>query len=73
MKRFLFTLSSVYKKYKHVRVSLTQDEARHLLDLLDLDVEAHQALHEDEENITTLYHNMSTTIDIREKLWKQMI
>jgi len=73
--RLVYTrLSRVLPRRLRDRVYFTEDEVRYMIDIVDIWIEGHSPAGFDAEDdeVATLFENMSTAVDVRNKLWKQL-
>ena len=54
------------------RISFTEDEIQYIIDVTDRWVEEHTTLFVEDDEVAALHESMSTAVDVRNKLWRQL-
>jgi len=69
---FIWLRSKVYTWTN--RVYFDETEVEYLIDIVDTWIEAYPSigLEADDDEVEALHHDMSTAMDVRNKLWRQL-
>ncbi len=72
---FIYPFRDVYTRLRQAikpRPSFTEDEVRYLIDIVDSWTETYKHIEAEDDEVQHLHEDMSTAIDVRNKLWRQL-